>query len=985
MKMRISTKILAIAFVSLVVGTIIGAECWATQATGKYVGKYDLCLAESGGRDGILSVQQACGWASSKLQQGCSLWIGSVNNSVVPEIVVTENQETATVMYWGMCSEGTDTTSRVWVSGDNDAIDDSFNVTRLAQPSAGGRPTTLNVQKFISGLEGEKVSECETRYTREVMVGRMHSVGGSWGEMPEVVTLRVISEECESDEDDCDSWAPISYRSSNEYHGVTSIDIRIKNLAGRFGGTGLGAWNDVDIWAMPTDTIRWRACYYPGVQYTHETEAGSLNGGDKGYDEPLPTSECIHELWKVEYEPLYVKVNKVKEWENKYRMFGDAGEYNWSGERGDTAIQWHEVDKETAEGDAGETFTEYAETGTPVEATIALNFPVADFLGCKCEKRGTCKTPGWNSCYSRDDDNNCVGGWDYSDAYCQAYNWSFFTCSCCDGSPFASHDDQDPGPTDFTGHKNTYEKTLNDATVKFGPAEDHLSVSLQYNFVVSTAVTTNKSLVYSGAKDQIKVNSVTTTVGTRYNSITLADYATEVPGAVINLYAYVSASTGGLGGIGGTGDICAVLGGAAKQCLQVKTKGQELNAGGSLYGSTDTIWADLTYNAFDAAAGDYMCFASSVSPYSVSGETDMAGSDGMWVYSTPSCAIIAKRPSFQVWGGSLYSVGSIEATYNAKVNIYNAYKDNISSKWKQHGGSNIYFTPWVEESLILKNGTTKTVASGAASGLTNSNKAKVGTSTDFCNDRAALSFANYSGTIGTLCNGAGTVGASGIDSGIKNRDDLIRYWVGTTPGVNTSGGTSFNLGNPSSVGQAISSASGQTIRFAYASGGLSLHGTVPHGTTYLIKSDGTVTITSNLKYTNGYTQYAQIPKVVIYAEDVNIRCGVDEVDAIIITKPGGNVNTCSNASSDDNDPKRSRQLKVFGMVITDSITLGRSYGSAANQNGHKTDPYGVPADGAAAEVFDYDSSILMWSEYMAGSQETDTQQVVYQHELAPRY
>ena len=40
---------------------------------------------------------------------------------------------------------------------------------------------------------------------------------------------------------------------------------------------------------------------------------------------------------------------------------------------------------------------------------------------------------------------------------------------------------------------------------------------------------------------------------------------------------------------------------------------------------------------------------------------------------------------------------------------------------------------------------------------------------------------------------------------------------------------------------------------------------------------------------------------------------------------------------------------------------------------------------AAAEVFDFDSSILLWSEFMASSSETDTLQPVYQVEIAPRY
>ena len=61
--------------------------------------------------------------------------------------------------------------------------------------------------------------------------------------------------------------------------------------------------------------------------------------------------------------------------------------------------------------------------------------------------------------------------------------------------------------------------------------------------------------------------------------------------------------------------------------------------------------------------------------------------------------------------------------------------------------------------------------------------------------------------------------------------------------------------------------------------------------------------------------------------------------------------------------------------------LFRSYGQAAwdgkdeNKNGQTK----------AAEIFDFDSSILLWSEFMASSAETNTYKKVYQNEIAPIY
>lgn len=984
-------KVLMVFVFSFIAAMTIGAECQAV----KYK-SYDDCVKALSAASVLSSLTESAGGSTldymcrnatgSGAVNTCSLWIGSAGSATIPTITAKGADSVIKVSYWGTCTDKPDTTSRVWVEGDGGAIDDSTNVTRLTYGAFGSKTVNMNVAAFIAGAASNKVSECETDYTRTIIVGRQHGTSGSTSEVTQQVTVKVIEGDDCNEGDTCDDWMPASYPASNKWHGVTSIDIRIKN-------DRITGWEDNDIWAMPTDLIRWIACYYPGVQRTSDTEVGSLNGTDLGYTEEfgvhgsnLPTDRCLSYLVPVEYEPLYIKVNRVSEWQNKFMMYGDADqEYEGEWTRGDATVRWNEVTKQTVEGDAGKTFTEYAETGTPVEASIDQDNPSKDFRQCTCEK---CGEPGWHdTSYADMWGYHESGYWDYSDGYCQ--RWDFNTCSCCTadwGDGFAEH--TDPGPTQYTGHYNTYNKAPHDARVTFGPVSDHLAVRLPYNFFVSTGLSINTNLVYSGHADQVRVNEVTTTVYTRWNNVTIADYATQVPNATINLYTYVAASAGGgLGeGVAGTGDICEILGGEAKQCVHLLSDGRTLNAGGSLGGATDVIWSNLTYNAFDAAAGDWMCFASSASPFTVSGDTDMAGGDGSWVLSNPQCAIIAKKPSFQVWGGSLYSVGNIVASYNTKVNVYNEYKSDIQNNWKRNGGTSIYFTPWVEESLILKTGTTKTVASGAAAGL-NSNIAGVGTSTVFCNDRAALSFANYSGTIGSLCNGSGAVGASGISNGISDRADLIEYWTGTgaSAGVNVGSGVSFNLSRPNTVGQEIESATGSKIRYAYSAGNINLSGTVPAGTTYLIKSDGTVTITGDLKYVNSYTSFSQIPKVVIYAKNVNIQCGVSEVDAIIITGKGGsgNLNTCSNGG-DVSSSERQNQLKIFGMVITDTINLERTYGAAANSGG-RTDPAGIPSDGAAAEVFDYDSSILMWSEFMAGSNESDTLQTVYQHELAPRY
>ena len=936
----------------------------------------------------------------------CTLWLGSTLSATVPTITVIGDASTVPIVYWGTCTSGWDKTKTVSVEEDNGAIDDSENVKRLEYPRFGSRVSSLDVAKFIAGAESEEINDCETVYTRSVKVKRQHGSSSSVSHVYQTLKVKVISSDC-NEGDTCDDWAPSSYTHSNKMSGTTSIDIRIKNLAGRFGGVGYGAWNDNDIFAMPTDQIAWITCYYPGVQYTYDTNVSHL-GSWYGYDNsPLPSDKCEKKLREVEYKKLH---NAYEDnggvWENKYTMSGDAGSYTWSGEGGQTDVQSHMMILGTKEGDAGKTFTESATTGKPVKATITSSTPTSDWEGCYT--KGT--EIDWEE--KKDGFGEIVYGPDGVSPILIPIAWAYDKpCSCCTVSDAAPSLNGSPPNPYYTGHVNGYEKTLYDATVVDGPVSDSLSVSLPYNFTTSTAVSVSAvedGVARSGHEDQVIVNSVTTTVHTRWNGVTIADYATQVPNATINLYAYVYGdSSGGVSESAGAGDgdICELLktrtgsDGALllKQCLKLKSTSQTLNSGGYLAGTTDTIWSKLHYNAFDASAGDYMCFASSVSPHSVAVDTDMSGGDGQWAYSQAKCIVIAKKPTFQVWGSSLYSVDNIDSKYNSKVNIYKSYKSNIASKWKQLGGNNTYFYQWVEESLIIKDGITQSVSSGAAGGLNSEDAtggAGVGTGDTFCKNGSALSFANYSTTIGNLCNGGtNRIGESGINSGITNREELIEYWVGADisegalAASNVTAGTTLNLSQPdSSVWKQIDSATGARIRYGYSNGDINISGTVPQGTTYLIQSDGVVTITSDIRYTNA-TMFSQIPKVVIYAKEVKILCSVDEVDAIIITgkgtSGGGEIDTCSNGGP-INSEARSNQLKIFGMVITDGITLGRTYGSAANE-GNMKDPVGTPSDGAAAEIFDFDSSILMWSEFMAGSNESDTLQTVYQHEIAPRY
>ena len=252
------------------------------------------------------------------------------------------------------------------------------------------------------------------------------------------------------------------------------------------------------------------------------------------------------------------------------------------------------------------------------------------------------------------------------------------------------------------------------------------------------------------------------------------------------------------------------------------------------------------------------------------------------------------------------------------------------------------------------------------------------------------------------------VGASKISSDISDREEILKYWMGDESWpVNVAAGATIDLSRPENIGTEAKSATGVTIRYVNTSGNITINAsTIPKGVTYLVKSPKDVTIAGDIRYElGGYTSIQDIPKVVIYAKNIDIQCNVEEVDAILITDSGesgnrGKVNTCSDAQTANedssveeqfaawNDAKRSRQLKIFGAAITDELYMERTYGAAAWNKvygAYSAANYPKGTDGIPAEIFDYDSTLLMWSEYMAGAAETDTLNTVYQHELAPRY
>lgn len=1029
MKKHYFLRAVFVIFVSAIcVNGMLANYSMADQSRNAYVGNYQKCLNESGGHENIGSVKNyACSIASRKAINVCASWIGSSSNSkstdIYADIDYTEitSSSTVSLKIWGMCTAVSNTAAAMATAPPNiitcgGGRDCSFTRSgNWGSPSS--RDAQLNVSKFISGISPSSEGNYLV-YSRNMAVTRTHSDARSSDTDYSTIHLYVKippapsgggSEPAPIPGPSCSTEDP-EWHQGVTYNGDVSISVT---------ATDSRTWSSgKTVYARPTDEVVWDNNYYATTPEAADKQVAEvyLNGSTiyKGYED-LSSSFCqpyggmCAQRLDVNNRNLS---DLVSPWQNQFTT-----SYSWNYREDDhtyaynqniygTYGDWYAQERKTVERDeVGQTLTETAVAGTydwgwkglPSYVNIDYSNPTQEVEQEVCTEEVAGKIYYGVSAETGED----------------VYHEVFGTCDILDPAcmtPDKYFKDGEYEVFDLIKDKcemkpvctNSYKEAISRAVVEQGERSDSAAVKVPYNYNNYTGVVISNSQVFAG--ETVTVSEVHMDVGPKENNVTYDTYATIVPYATVKLFAYASPNSYGSNATSNntvrtSSDGCSVIGSAAKsgQCVEMPLNGlyYRLNPDGNLgtYSEyrnsvsrpsrsdyennyrvyTSTAIRDKTYNAFDISAGDYMCFVSAIWPASSGVDTQMGQrGDEKWRYSTPTCVIVAKKPTFQVWGGDMYSVGNLSAEVAQKRNIYREYIGNMSN-FNKTGGSITYFNPWVEQGLTIKNGTTTTIASGAAtSTVSRDGDLWAGRSSSFCKYRSPISFANVCYTT------TEPVGASGINSAIiNNRNDLLKYWLG----VNMGDLTTTSSSSSGSWSETTTNA-GTKIAYKHMTGDQNINqsGTDVAGTTYLYVVDGTVTITGNIKYSTTYQNAKQIPKWVIYANNINIRCNVNEVDAILITKAGGTVNTCSNAG-DNNASNRSNQLKIFGTVITDKIVLGRTYGGGATKR--VTD--GMPNENKAAEIFDYDPTILVWSEKKSSTAETSGLQMVYQKELAPRY
>ena len=343
---------------------------------------------------------------------------------------------------------------------------------------------------------------------------------------------------------------------------------------------------------------------------------------------------------------------------------------------------------------------------------------------------------------------------------------------------------------------------------------------------------------------------------------------------------------------------------------------------------------------------------------------DKKGSDN-WACTEPNKFTVAKRPSFQVWGGGVYSNGGVLAPASIKNKLAGIGGDNT-----------VVFGSWAEQAVV-SNGTVNGLASGAATGLnfeyndTVANGITEGTNRNFCNNRSPLSFANKMKSGG--CPNAQNIGRLGAKNSVLDRKSLVSYIISNTEDDNlellkltANAEGDYILNKDNEYGNTVQAGKTRVV--------------IIDGGENSIMATGTITITDDILYKNYdepffYHQLEDIPKVIVYANNINIGCNVRVIDAILIAED--TINTCpSNADNSEsvNDQKNSNRLIVNGILIANKIEFNRTYGANIGINS------GVPA-----EIINHDSSTTLWSMSQVDTDNYAGLTTVYQHELAPRY
>ena len=455
-------------------------------------------------------------------------------------------------------------------------------------------------------------------------------------------------------------------------------------------------------------------------------------------------------------------------------------------------------------------------------------------------------------------------------------------------------------------------------------------VTIEYNYNLTPTISSNRN--DAGPGDPIGITATVNNSGPTQTRNSQWDFS-----LIIVQQASSSSLIPGVGR--SSSDPCAYYGGSGRSCQSAGSLTFENGGGssGSQVFNTGTVQFARTDLVEDLPVGTEICYGFSVRA--------AASNDSRWAHAQVSCSVVSKRPVLQVIGGDLI-VGRGAANTIISTNTKRS-EGRLYGSWAQYG----------------------VVASGLIRGMASGSGYAGGTTLTGLCPVSILSFSNrtQSGTCSDVEVGNYTVASS--------RSSVAGLFPITSSTPQLSGSVDISSLAPGAI-------------YTSAQPNLTLSATadISSGRWYVINApNSTVTVARSgaspgIRYANGpYTGIAQLPQVIIIANNIIISDDVSQVDAWLIasgTGANGRLNTCGaggvNESTLPNSSQCSTQLTINGPVISNHLLLRRTGGA-----GTRT------ASGDPAEVFNLRPDAYMWLANYRN--ETLKAKTVITSELPPRF
>jgi hypothetical protein len=552
-------------------------------------------------------------------------------------------------------------------------------------------------------------------------------------------------------------------------------------------------------------------------------------------------------------------------------------------------------------------------------------------------------------------------------------------------------------------------------------------VKIPFNYVTKPEVSTSQPIIYPGGEYGV---DVTIDVKPRSNpDVSTSEYATITKNTVYEIVAFTVAPATSYTSIahandkaagGGSVLACSYYRQGASSCLSVYRSGTtQLNKNGSLLGNSgeggdrNVFSGELAVP--DAEVGTKFCVAVGVWPSDShnftsgaagSGDTAMKIDEGAyWNYSEPTCRTITKKPMVQFRSAGAYTTGGITASQTKKSVAYSFGQfgsgDSLKSGSVNSGLRRVFGSFTEYETIAMKGVNGFASGAGFGYGLNNSGNLAGGVAlpggypnVPYTSEANVCTYSTQ--TFNNDKCGEKVIGASSINSfGDTILSRLISRYTNTSADP-TQAGSTISFGSYATLengAKYIKVNGNATISASYCMNA----GDNKTSNTFVVDVSGTLTIAGDIKYGSGsgsscsnqnYRTIAELPQMLIFANNINIQSNVTNIDAWLISgqkgSGDGNINTCSDLTGSQigngytigqgatTSIPCSASLRVNGPVFAKKMLLNRNAGAGSGNNSID-----------AAEIFNLRPDTYLWAYDQASrfSQAVTT----YSRELAPRY